>query len=80
MISISKIVIDINDKKIELTTEEAKELYESLKNLMDNKETIHITASPMRPFFSDDYKITYASTALTNDADRTVYRNKLSGK
>jgi DNA replication initiation complex subunit (GINS family) len=79
MISISKIVIDINDKKIELTTEEAKELYESLKNLMD-KETIHIITSPMRPFFSDDYKITCASTALTNGADWTVYHNKLSGK
>jgi hypothetical protein len=63
-----------------LTTEEAKELYESLKNLMDNKETIHITTSPMRPFFSDDYKITCASTALTNDADWTVYYNKLSGR
>ena len=81
-ISITKIIVDLNDKKLELTIEEAKELLKTLKELLDNENTLHyiITTSPMRPLIGDGFNISYGESAPTNGENWTVYHNKLAGK
>lgn len=74
-ISITKIMVDLNDKKLELTIEEAEELYKTLRNLFDNVVNFYypITIEPHGGF-----NITYGTSAPTNGGNWSVYHNKLS--
>ena len=69
-IKVSKVVLDINNKEIELSLEEAKELFKILKEFFDSKEKEYVWVPHFTPYiyppqdpYSSTYTITYCSSS-----------------
>ena len=67
-VSVSKIVVKMGKKEVELTLEEAKELQELLNDTFGKKETVYIPGSPIyieRPYHwtYPRWEVTYGNTS-----------------
>ena len=72
-----KFVININDKEIILTEDEALTLFSKLKKFFDNKENVYIPyPQPVYPWWewSDTVKVTYLSGDANSMTVTDVYK------
>jgi len=78
MAQIKKIVIEIDDKEIELTLEQAKGLYDKLKELVGDRESIYIPYPVYPPY--DPHPIPWVApwTWCSTNSDVGVYRLTLT--
>jgi hypothetical protein len=67
-IEVTKVVIRIGDKPVELTIDQARELKDALNELLGSKETVYLPSSPViidRPYpypYTPYWTITYGNT------------------
>jgi hypothetical protein len=60
MSKIKKIVLQIGEKEIELSLDEAKELKKILGDLFKEKETVYVPSPyPVYPYFPNIWRVTY---------------------
>ena len=83
-VTISKIELVVNDKKIELTINEAMELKDLLNKTFEKEKVEFVPypvypSYPVYPWWHDPYKITYTTEWATSCSGDTLTYSNMAG-